>query len=160
MAYLRKTPFTAEERSDIVSDVRAAMIAAGVACVDRPVDWGVALVVLRRICAERSRRRRVEVPLSPNLARVHGRGEPLAVDENRPCGPFGDDPLGWIEEALPLLPFKERYAVDYRWGWDYEVIAAAIQSSPGGARKAAHLGLKKLRGLWRQHLAEENAPRK
>ncbi len=141
-AYLRKPPFTAEEREDIVCDVRAEMLAVASATDDTPARWAAALRVLRRECAARMRRRRHESPLGDCIANVPDDPEIACADEAAP-----PDLPSWLARALQALPFKQRYAVDYRyrWGWDYDIVAAAIESTPGAARKAACLGLKKMR---------------
>ena len=63
-----------------------------------------------------------------------------AVTDERPA----------YEELAPLtdgLPSKERAAVVLRYGYDlsYELIAAALDSSPDAARQAASTGVRRLR---------------
>lgn len=74
------------------------------------------------------------------------RHQPLAEPEE----PAVHDERPAYEELAPLtdgLPPKERAAVVLRYGYDlpYERIAAALGSSPGAARQAASMGVRRLR---------------
>lgn len=139
--WLRRGIGNHDEVDDLIAEVWTAAMEHEGALFASADPWPILRDVMRRVWADHMRRFRHAESLV-RLADSDGNG---TLDEDTDAGSGGD----WVSKALLTLPYKERWAVDfrYRWNMPYWAVAAGISTSEAGARVAVSRGLKRLRAL-------------
>jgi RNA polymerase sigma factor (sigma-70 family) len=141
-AYLRFVPCSQDEAEEILWDVWA-MAAEEEAEMMGTDPWPAIVRLIRAACRSRAGTWRHEQAGDKAAALAEPRqdtGESVVDDT---------DLLADVENALASLPATQRAAVDYhyRWGWPYQIVAAALDCTEVTARVHAHRGLTRLRGV-------------
>lgn len=142
-AYVRRLQCADEEVEQIVWDVWQMAVEHEAEILSASDPWLVLGPLLKLRCRERVRVWRHERPWTDAEFGA------VVVPEISETATAESFPENWVDSALRSLPYKQRFAIDYRirWGWPYWAVAGAIGTTEGAARVCVARGLQALRKL-------------
>ena len=143
--YCRRVRCTDDEINQIVWDVWQEATDHETQLAESGDQWPVLHAIVRARCAAHVQTYRHEVPFENQDVAV----EDNAVDD---ADERRQRMQEWAVEALERLPDKQRRAVDYRfrWGWSYDIVAAALETAEPTARVHVARALRRLREIARE----------
>jgi len=115
--------------------------------LSRPFSWAV--LITRRICLDRLRRRRLPLVMEADLIR-DDRPAPEAIDENNPRDEAGrQEDREVLSEMVASLPFPQRESLELamRRGLTQSEIAQTLNIPIGTVKTAMHRGTRRLREI-------------
>jgi RNA polymerase sigma-70 factor (ECF subfamily) len=113
--------------------------------LSRPFSWAV--LITRRLCLDRLRRRKPPVVMEADLVR-DDQEAPVAVDDANPSDALRQsDDHEKLYEMIASLPFPQRESLELslRRGLTQSEIAATLNIPVGTVKTAMHRGTKRLR---------------
>ena len=145
-AWLARSPYGVDERNEIAWDAWQLAVERERQLVGSSDHWALLSICLREACRDRLRSLRHERAASERDLSEHCSLESLdsVVEVSH------DELCDEVLIALGSLSQQQRDAVDYRyrWGWPYEIVAAALNCKEATARVQAKRGLDRLRALF------------